>query len=76
MRTVLTGVVGRAALIFAVTGMVGGAAGWTASASAATRPHGHAAHRSAVSRQAVIPVEIGTAVAYVREPNGTIRQIR
>lgn len=76
MRTVLYGTAGRAALILACAGMVGSVVGPAAPALAATRPRAVTAHRQASRRLTTIRVEIGTAVAYVREPDGTIRRIR
>jgi hypothetical protein len=63
MLQVLCRSAGRATLIFGLTGMVGSVTGPAAPASAATPSARHA-------------VRIGTAVAYVREPDGSIREIR
>jgi hypothetical protein len=72
MRTVLGRTAGRASLIFVTAGMVGSAALPAVPAAAGTRTHrpasaGHA-HRS--------ETQIGTAVKYVRQPDGSVRQVR
>jgi hypothetical protein len=69
MPSVLCRAAGRGALILALAGMVGSVAGSAVPASAATG-------RPATVDKRMTTVQIGTAVAYVREPNGTIRQIR
>ncbi|MHB2024253.1 MAG: hypothetical protein ACYCO3_13150, partial [Mycobacteriales bacterium] len=66
MRTVLCGTAGRAALILACAGMVGSVVGPAAPASAATRTV--AVNRHAFGGLTAIPVQIGTALAYEREP--------
>lgn len=77
MRTVLCGTAGRAALILVLgAGMVGSVVAPAVSASAATRPRAQAAERHAAGRHKAIRVEIGTAVAYTKLPDGTIVRIR
>ncbi|HVA61891.1 MAG TPA: hypothetical protein VNG13_15350 [Mycobacteriales bacterium] len=77
MRTVLCRTAGRAALILALAGVVGSVASPAVSANAEGRQHvassaarHHARHARGGS------VQIGTAVAYVREPDGSVREIR
>ena len=66
MRTVLGRTAGRASLIFVATGMVGSAALPAVPAVAGTATH--KVHRS--------ETQIGTAVKFVREPDGSVRQVR
>ena len=71
MRTVLGRTAGRASLILAIAGVVGSAALPAVPAVADAASHHHA--RPAVSHK---ETRIGTAVKYVREPDGTVRQVR
>jgi hypothetical protein len=70
MRTVLGRSAGRASLIFVLAGMVGSAAlpAVPAAADATRRVPAHHHPSSGV--------RIGTAVKYVRGPDGTVRRVR
>ena len=75
MHTVLRNTAGRVSLSLALAAGVAGALSapaW-ASAHAASRHSAPAQHAQAQNGS---DVEIGNAVAYVREPDGTIRQVR
>ena len=78
MRTVLGRTAGRASLILVTAGMVGSAAlpaVPAAAGSAAT--HAATAHRpTSVGHQPRSATQIGTAVKYVRESDGSVRQVR
>ena len=78
MRTVLGRTAGRASLILVTAGMVGSAAlpaVPAAAGSAAT--HAASAQRPARAGHHHRPVtQIGTAVKYVRESDGSVRQVR
>jgi hypothetical protein len=78
MRTVLCRTAGRASLIFVTAGMVGSAALPAAPAAAgaannraSVQPAAAAAHHTDRSE-----TQIGTAVKYVRNPDGSISQVR
>jgi hypothetical protein len=75
MHTVLRTTAGRVSLALA---LAAGAAGTLAApAWAATRvASGHSAPAQHARAHTGSGVEIGTAVAYVREPDGTIRRAR
>ena len=72
MRTVLGRTAGRASLILVTAGMVGSAALPAVPAVAGTTTHrpAHAGHAHRAATQ------IGTAVKYVRQPDGSVRQVR
>lgn len=70
MRTVLGRSAGRATLILVSAGMVGSAALPAAPAAA-----GAVNHRTSVHHHRS-DVQIGTAVKYVRDPDGTVRRVR
>jgi len=75
--TVLGRTAGRASLILVTAGMVGSAAllAVPAAAGAAT----HVAKTHSTARPAGVSqkeTRIGTAVKYVREPDGSVRQVR
>jgi len=72
MRTVLGRTAGRASLILVTAGMVGSAAllAVPAAAGATTQRPAHAGHGHRAATQ------IGTAVKYVRQPDGSVRQVR
>ena len=72
MRTVLGRTAGRASLILVTAGMVGSAAFPAVPAAAGTTTHRpvHAGHGHRAATQ------IGTAVKYVRQPDGSVRQVR
>ena len=70
MRTVLVRAAGRATLIFVSAGMVGSAAFPAVPAAAAAVHHRSSAHHAGSS------VQIGEAVKYVREADGTVRRVR
>jgi len=77
MRIVLRSTAARAALCIALAG----AAGAAVAAPALASSHQAAPGQSGLSAPAragddTAGVEIGTAVAFTREPDGTIRQIR
>ena len=78
MRTVLGRTAGRASLILVTAGMVGSAALPAVPAAAGTAAnHAATAHRSVQAdhhHRAV--TQIGTAVKYVREADGSVRQVR
>lgn len=79
MRTVLGRSAGRASLILVSAGMVGSAAFPAVPAAAGAVHHRTPAHQPATAgahRPADSSVAIGTAVKYVREPDGTVRRIR
>jgi hypothetical protein len=72
MRTVLGRSAGRASFIFALAGMVGSVALPAVPAAA-----GAAHHRASVHQHRhASDVEIGTAVKYVRTPNGKVHRVR
>ena len=72
MRTVLGKAVGRATLILVTAGMVGSAALPAVPAAAGAvshrNPAHHGHHRSTV--------QIGDAVKYVKDADGTVRRVR
>lgn len=70
MRTVLGRAAGRASLILVSAGMVGSAALLAVPAAAAT------SHGAAVRPAGSADTQIGTAVKYVRLPNGTVHRVR
>ena len=70
MRTVLGRTAGRVTFIFVTAGMVGSAALPAVPAAA-----GAVNHRTSVHHHRS-DVRIGTAVKYVREPDGTVRRVR
>jgi len=78
MRTVLGRTAGRASLILVTAGMVGSAAlpaVPAAAGSAAT--HAATAQRPAsAGHQDRSATQIGTAVKYVRDADGSVRQVR
>jgi hypothetical protein len=75
MHTVLRTNAGRVALALALTAGVAGSLSAPAWASAFSAPrHAAPAHHATV--QSGSDVEIGKAVAYVRNPDGSIRRIR
>jgi len=78
MRTVLGRTAGRASLILVTAGMVGSAALPAVPAAAgAAATHAATAHRPAsVGHQGRSATQIGTAVKYVREADGSVRQVR
>lgn len=79
MRTVLGRSAGRASLILVSAGMVGSAALPAVPAAAGAVNHRAPAHHPAtagVHRSTGGDVEIGTAVKYVREPDGSVRRVR
>jgi hypothetical protein len=82
MRTVLGRTAGRASLILVSAGMVGSAALPAVPAAAGTashRPtavHGATTHHEARTGSPHQGSQIGTAVKYVREPDGSVRQVR
>jgi hypothetical protein len=78
MRTVLGRTAGRASLILVAAGMVGSAACLAVPAAADAAPHRVSAHRPAPAghHQHRSGVQIGTAVKFVRNPDGSVRQVR
>lgn len=70
MRTVLCRAAGRASFILVAAGMVGSAALPVVPASAA------APHRASAKPAGAAETQIGDAVKYVRQPDGTIRRTR
>jgi hypothetical protein len=82
MRTVLGRTAGRASLILVSAGMVGSAALPAVPAAAGTASHRQTTvwvattHHQARHGSPYRDSEIGTAVKYVREPDGTVRQVR
>jgi len=79
MRTVLGRTAGRASLILVTAGMVGSAALPAVPAAAgAAASHAATAHRSASAghHHNRAATQIGTAVKYVRESDGSVRQVR
>jgi hypothetical protein len=73
MRTVLGRTAGRASFILVIAGVVGSAALPAVPAAAETKHHrsasaGHHRHSAAT--------QLGTAVKYVRQPDGSVRQVR
>ena len=75
MHTVLRTNAGRVSLALALTVGAAGALSAPAWASAFAAPrHSAPAHHARAHTGSA--VEIGTAVAYVRNPDGTIRQVR
>jgi hypothetical protein len=70
MRTVLGRAAGRASFILVATGMVGSAVLPAVPATAA------APHRAVVKHAGTADTQIGTAVKYVRDADGTVRQVR
>jgi len=81
MRTVLGRTAGRASLILVSAGMVGSAALPAVPAAAGTASHRSTAVSATTHHQARHgsprgDSEIGTAVKYVREPDGSVRQVR
>ena len=75
MHTVLRSTAGRVSIALALTAGVAATLSAPAWASALAAPrhsapaHQHRAHQGS-------DVEIGTAVAYVRNPDGTVRQVQ
>jgi hypothetical protein len=76
MRTVLGRTAGRASLIFVTAGMVGSAALPAVPAAAGSATHVATTHTASRTGSPHPATEIGTAVKYVREPDGTVRQVR
>jgi hypothetical protein len=80
MRTVLGRTAGRVSLILVSAWMVGSAAlpAVPAAAGAGTQVPAVAVHHpaSAGQRDARSEVRIGTAVKYVRNPDGSVRRVR
>jgi len=79
MRTVLGRTAGRVSLILVTAGVVGSAALPAVPAVAGTARHHRAVeHHPAPAghRNGPTATQIGTAVKYVREPDGTVRQVR
>jgi hypothetical protein len=83
MRTVLGRTAGRASFILVSAGMVGSAALPAVPAAAGTAPYRHLAVRTASTHQPApaghhhrSATQIGTAVKYVRDADGTVRQVR
>jgi hypothetical protein len=73
VHTVLRSTAGRASIALALVAGTSGALAAPAFASAHPA-HGHSA--PATVQNGSSNVEIGTAVAYQREPDGTIRRVR
>ena len=71
MRTVLGKAVGRATLILVSAGMVGSAALPAVPAAAGAVSHRNPAHRGHHAS-----VQIGDAVKYVKDADGTVRRVR
>ena len=78
MRTVLGRTAGRASLILVTAGMVGSAALPAVPAAAGAATHRVAtAHRPAqAGHHGRAETQIGTAVKYVRQSDGSVRQVR
>jgi hypothetical protein len=79
MRTVLGRTAGRASFILVSAGMVGSAAFPAVPAAAGAAHHRAPAHHPATAgthRTTDGAVAIGTAVKYVREPDGSVRRVR
>ena len=78
MRTVLcTPAARRAALLLVVMTGTAGVAGLTAStADAAASPKGKAGHHRHAETSGAVSTVLGPAVKYVRESDGTVRQVR
>ena len=78
MRTVLGRTAGRASLILVTAGMVGSAALPAVPAVAGTAGHRHAAthHPAPAGHHGSTSTQVGTAVKYVRDPDGAVRQVR
>jgi hypothetical protein len=78
MRTVLGRTAGRASLILVTAGMVGSAALPAVPAVAGAANNRTLVHHPATAggHKARSGVQIGTAVKYVRDPDGTVRQVR
>jgi hypothetical protein len=80
MRTVLGRTAGRASLILVSAGVVGSAAlpAVPAAAGAGTHVHRASAHHpvTAGHHKHRSDVQIGTAVKYVRNPDGSVRRVR
>jgi len=71
MRTVLGKAAGRATLILVSAGMVGSAALPAVPAAAGAVSHRNPAHHAVSS-----DVQIGDAVKYVKDADGTVRRVR
>ena len=71
MRTVLGKAVGRVTLILVTAGMVGSAALPAVPAAAGAVSHRNPAHHGVQS-----DVQIGDAVKYVKDADGTVRRVR
>ena len=71
MRTVLGKAAGRATLILVSAGMVGSAALPAVPAAAGAVSHRNPAHHAVQS-----DVQIGDAVKYVKDADGTVRRVR
>jgi len=77
MRTVLGRTAGRASLILVATGMVGSAALLAVPAAAGAATHVAKTHSTVgPAGSSHKGTQIGTAVKFVREPDGTVRQVR
>ena len=78
MRTVLGRTAGRASLILVSAGVVGSAALPAVPAAAGAANHRTSVHHPATAghHKPRSAVQIGTAVKYVRDPDGTVRQVR
>ena len=78
MRTVLGRTAGRVSLILVTAGVVGSAALPAVPAVAGTVRHHHTVthHPAPAGHRSPAATQIGTAVKYVREPDGTVRQVR
>jgi hypothetical protein len=74
MHTVLRTTAGRVSLALALAAGAAGALSAPAWASHAVAQHRAPAHNTQAHPGSA--VEIGTAVAYVRSPDGTIRRVR
>lgn len=74
MHTVLRTKAGRVSLAVALAAAVAGSLSAPAVASALATPRQHAPAQNATVTGS--NVEIGTAIAYVRQPDGTIRRVR
>ena len=71
MRTVLGKAAGRATLILVSAGMVGSAALPAVPAAA-----GAVSHRNPAHHKVHTSVQIGDAVKYVKDADGTVRRVR
>ena len=78
MRTVLCRTAGRASLILVSAGVVGSAAYPAVPAVAGAASNRTSVHHpvTAGDQKHRSDVQIGTAVKYVREPDGSVRQVR